>query len=186
MESGIAKRELLEMKIEESLVEANDFDLIAMGRPEGPGCYCYANNVLRTTISEISNHYPYVVLDNEAGLENLSRRIILEVDLLIIVTDPSRSGFETVNRLYHLSREMEIKFNRLVIIVNRLRNDKLPESISSLKMSTGADLVVGLPENTEIAEFQEDGKSLNLLSIDNPVSNRLDKLITELFIERKD
>lgn len=186
MVSGIAKQELLEMKIEESLVEANDFDLIAMGRPEGPGCYCYANNVLRTTISEISNHYPYVVLDNEAGLENLSRRIILEVDLLIIVTDPSRSGFETVNRLYHLSREMEIEFNRLVIIVNRLRNDKLPDSVSSLEKSTGANLVVGLPENTEIAKFQEDGKSLNLLSIDNPVSNRLDELLTELHIKKQE
>ncbi len=186
MASGIAKRELLEMKIEESLVEANDFDLIAMGRPEGPGCYCYANNVLRTTISEISNHYPYVVLDNEAGLENLSRRIIQEVDLLIMVTDPSRSGLETVNRLYHLSREMEIKFNRLVIIVNKLRNDKLPDSVSSLKMSTGADLVVGLSENTEIAEFQEDGKSLKLLSNDNPVSKRLDELLTELHIKKQE
>lgn len=186
MVSGIAKRELLEMKIEESLVEANDFDLIAMGRPEGPGCYCYANNVLRTTISEISNHYPYVVLDNEAGLENLSRRIILEVDLLIIVTDPSRSGFETVNRLYHLSREMGVKFSHLVIIVNRLRNDKLPDSVSSLEKSIGADLVVGLPENTEIAEFQEDGKSLKLLSIDNPVSNRLDELLTELHIKKQE
>jgi len=184
MVTGIAKQELLEMKIEESLVEANDFDLIAMGRPEGPGCYCYANNVLKTTISEISNHYPYVVLDNEAGLENLSRRIILEVDLLFMVTDPSRAGFETIHRLYHLAKEMGIKYNRLAIIVNKLRDGKLPESATSLKISTGADLVIGLPENRELAEFNENGKSLSLLSDDNPVSKRIDELLTQLNIER--
>jgi CO dehydrogenase maturation factor len=180
MSSGMAKQELLEMKIEESLVEANDFDLIAMGRSEGPGCYCYANNVLKATISEIAHHYPYVVLDNEAGLENLSRRIILEVDSLLMVTDPTRSGFETVNRLHQLAREMEIRYHRLIIIVNRLRNDTLPESVSALKTSTGADHVIGLPENRELAEFNENGKSLKGLPKDNPVYLGLDELLNEL------
>ena len=89
---ALSKRELLEMKISESLVEGDDFDLIAMGRPEGPGCYCYANNVLRDVLAEISGSYPYVVLDNEAGLENLSRRIVTRVDLLLVVGDTSRTG----------------------------------------------------------------------------------------------
>jgi CO dehydrogenase maturation factor len=85
MAPGISKQELIELKIAESLVEADDFDLIAMGRPEGAGCYCYANSVLKTVIKQISDHYPYIVLDNEAGLENLSRRIVREVDILIML-----------------------------------------------------------------------------------------------------
>ncbi len=116
---AISKRELLEMKISESLVEGDDFDLIAMGRPEGPGCYCYANNVLREVLGEISDSYPYVVLDNEAGLENLSRRIVRRVDLLLVAGDTSRNGLETIQRVHVLSREMGIEYDKLGVIVNR-------------------------------------------------------------------
>jgi len=93
--AGVSKREMLELKIAESMVEAEGFDLIAMGRPEGPGCYCYANNVLKEVIAQIAENYPYVVLDNEAGLENLSRRILRRVDLMIMVADPSKRGLDT-------------------------------------------------------------------------------------------
>jgi CO dehydrogenase maturation factor len=102
--TGVSKQHLLETKISECMVEANDFDLIAMGRPEGPGCYCYANNVLKDVLSQISSQYPFVVLDNEAGLENLSRRIVQKVDLLIFVADPSYQGLTTVQRLYELAQ----------------------------------------------------------------------------------
>jgi CO dehydrogenase maturation factor len=180
MATGMAKQELLELKIEESLVEADGFDLIAMGRPEGPGCYCYTNNVLKATIGAIARHYPCVVLDNEAGLENLSRRIVMHVDSLVIVSDPSRSGFETVTRLHQLALEMEVTYDRLIIIVNRLRNDALPEAASSLKASTGADYVIGLPENRELAGFHESGESLNGLPKDNPVYLRLSELLGKL------
>ena len=84
MGAGISKQDMLQMKISESLVESVGFDLIAMGRPEGAGCYCYANNVLKSVIGKLSGQYPYVVLDNEAGLENLSRRIVQKVNLLVI------------------------------------------------------------------------------------------------------
>jgi CO dehydrogenase maturation factor len=73
---GMDKKRFLELRIAESLVESDDFDLIAMGRSEGPGCYCYANNVLKAVLKAMVSRYPYVVLDNEAGLENLSRRIV--------------------------------------------------------------------------------------------------------------
>ena len=141
-------------------MEAKDFDLIAMGRPEGPGCYCYANNVLKSILSEISSNYPYIVLDNEAGLENLSRRIVQKVDLMIMITDPSRNGLETVNRLYSLSKEMDIKYDKLAIIINRLRSGELPPIASELKMKTGADFLFGLPDDDQIGELGESGASL--------------------------
>jgi CO dehydrogenase maturation factor len=178
--SGISKQELLALKIGECLVEADDFDLIAMGRPEGPGCYCYANNVLKSVLDEISSQYPMVVLDNEAGLENLSRRIVQKVNLLIMVSDPSKRGLDTVRRLQALAREMEIRFDRLAIIINRLRNDEGAAAISKLKADTGADFVVGLPENPELGEMGENGKNLMSISSDNAVVAQLDTFLDRL------
>ena len=186
MAGGISKQQLLELKISESLVEAEDFDLIAMGRPEGPGCYCYANNVLKATLSEICSHYPYIVLDNEAGLENLSRRIVQKVDLLIMVADPSRRGLETVRRLHELAREMEIEYDRLAIVVNRLRHKEPPAQTSELKAAIGADIVVGLPDDAQLAAFAEEGESLMLLPAENAVIKCLDTLLDEIGMPDKD
>jgi CO dehydrogenase maturation factor len=171
--SGISKQELLALKIRECLVEAVDFDLIAMGRPEGPGCYCYANNVLKSVLDEISSHYPMVVLDNEAGLENLSRRIVQKVNLLVLVSDPSKRGMDTVRRLHVLAREMDIRFDRLAIIINRIRNDERDSAVAALKTDIGADYVVNLPENAELAEIGECGKSLWAITSENTVVERL-------------
>jgi CO dehydrogenase maturation factor len=173
MQSGISKQELLGLKIGECLVEASDFDLIAMGRPEGPGCYCYANNVLKSVLDEISSHYPMVVLDNEAGLENLSRRIVQKVSLLVLVSDPSQRGLETVRRLHRLAREMDIRFDRLAIIINRLRKDDDAAAIPALQSDISADYVVKLPEDAELAEIGEIGKSLWSISSENAVVERL-------------
>lgn len=180
MAVGIAKQELLEMKIAECLVEADDFDLIAMGRPEGPGCYCYANNVLKSVLGEISTHYPFVVLDNEAGLENLSRRIVQTTDLLVMVTDPSRQGLETLRRLHALAKEMGLEYRKLAIIINRLRRDQLPASVTELQEVTGADLVLGLPDDEELAELAENGTNIRELPEGNAVIQRLDGFLTDI------
>jgi CO dehydrogenase maturation factor len=177
--AGVSKRELLELRIAESLVEAKGFDLIAMGRPEGPGCYCYANNVLKEIIAQIAGNYPYVVLDNEAGLENLSRRILRRADLLIMVADPSKRGLDTVGRLYDLAREMDVRHDRLAIVVNRLRGIELTEVASMLRERTGADWVVGLPEDQALAELGERGQPLARLPEDNPIVQELDLFLSE-------
>ena len=178
--AGISKQELLQLKISESLVEANGFDLIAMGRPEGAGCYCYANNVLKSVIAELSGQYPYVVLDNEAGLENLSRRIVQRVDLLVLVSDASNSGLETLSRLYSLSSEMEIKYSKLLLIVNRLRSDKMPEKVEEIKAFTKADYVLGLPDDLEIANFAEVNQNFLELPESNIVLQKIDEFIKRL------
>lgn len=179
MAVGVSKQELLEFKIAESLVEADDFDLIAMGRPEGPGCYCYANNVLKQAIGTIAESYPYIVIDNEAGLENLSRRIVHKVDLMIMVADPSMRGIETLERLYELTHEMDIKYDALALMINRLRRDELPEAVKELQKKTGAEYLIGLPNDDEIANFAESGKSILLLSKDNQVALKIDDLLTK-------
>lgn len=180
MASGISKQEMIELKIAESLVEADDFDLIAMGRPEGAGCYCYANNVLKTVIKKISDNYPYTVLDNEAGLENLSRRIVQEVDVLIMVADSSIAGIKTLIRLYELAAEMDIKFKKLILVINRLKSDKLPDTSVNMLKSINAFKIIGLPDNEEITEIAEKGKSMRSLSDKNEVREKITELIKEM------
>jgi len=175
--AGISKQQMLEMKIAESLVEAKDFDLIAMGRSEGPGCYCYANNVLKNAIKAISDEYPYIVLDNEAGMENLSRRIVTKVDLLVMVADPSKRGLDTLKRLHEVTNEMEIKYDKLALIINRMRRDELPEIAAALKGQTDADLLIGIPDDLELAEFGEDGRDLAGLSDENTVVQKIDEML---------
>jgi len=175
---GIAKREWLELKVEQSLVEGDRFDLIAMGRPEGPGCYCYANNVLKDIIGVIAKNYPYTVIDNEAGLENLSRRIVRRLDLLVMAGDPSTRGIETIRRLYGLAREMGIEYSRLAIVINRVRGDSAPRGIEGLACELGAHSLITLPENEEIASWGERGESLLALPAANPVAARIDSFVS--------
>lgn len=177
--AGIAKKEWLELKIAESLVEADGFDLIAMGRPEGPGCYCYANNVLRDVLQAIADNYPYIVIDNEAGLENLSRRIVQRVDLLVMVGDSSKRGLDTVERLFELAAEMKIEYGALAVVVNRLRNGVDPARLEALKTATGADYLVTLPENDMLAEWAEEGKSLLSLPPANEAAMHIDMFVND-------
>jgi CO dehydrogenase maturation factor len=180
--AGISKQELLRLRIAESLVESDGFDLIAMGRPEGAGCYCYANNVLKAVIAEISGQYPYVVLDNEAGLENLSRRIVQKVDMLVLVSDPSNAGLETLLRLHALAGEMKIEYSRLVLVVNRIRSNTPPEKAAAVMARTGADEILYLPDDEAAASLAENGISLSQLPADDKLMKMIDdfakKIIT--------
>jgi CO dehydrogenase maturation factor len=175
--AGVSKQQMLELKIHESLVESESFDLIAMGRCEGPGCYCYANNVLSKVIERLADDYPVMVIDNEAGLENLSRRIVRRVDLLMMVTDPSRVGLKTVERLHGLADEMGLSYGKLAIVVNRLRSDVLPEGADTLKETTNADFLVGFPADAELAELGERGETLFNLKDGHPVLAEMDRLL---------
>ena len=176
---NISTKELLQLKLNESLVEAPGFDLIAMGRPEGAGCYCYANNVLKSVISELAGQYPYVVLDNEAGLENLSRRIVQKVDVMALVSDASNAGLETLKRLYSLALEMEIEYNKLALVINRVRNDRLPRKLEEIKLFTNADYTLALPDDEEIAEYTETSRSFLELPENNPVNAEVKKFIMQ-------
>jgi CO dehydrogenase maturation factor len=178
--AGISKQELLELRIAESLVEADQFDLIAMGRCEGPGCYCYANNVLKRVIERLADEYPVMVIDNEAGLENLSRRIVRRVETLLMVTDPSRVGFNTVERLHDLAREMGLQYEKLAIVINRLRNGTLPDGAAALKETTNADFLIGLPTDTEVAELAERGDPVFGIRDDHPIAERMDLFLSQV------
>ena len=151
-----------------------------MGRPEGPGCYCYANNILKSVLKGISTHYPFVVIDNEAGLENLSRRIYQDVSTLVMVTDASHQGLATIKRLYQLANEMSINYKKLAILVNRVHASQLSEKFQKLQCEINADLLVPLPENDELRVFGEEGRDLTQLSNRNPVVQQLDQFLKNI------
>jgi CO dehydrogenase maturation factor len=176
----ISKHELLRLKIAQSLVESNGYDLISMGRPEGPGCYCYANNVLKTALQELAGKYPYVVLDNEAGLENLSRRIVQFVDALVLVSDASNAGMSTLERLYGLAKEMGVTYRKLVLLVNRTRGAKLPESAPRIQETTNATKMIALPYDEEIATLAEESRPVWEVSADNPIYRQIRELVSEI------
>jgi len=176
-EANMSKRELLRIKLEQGLVEANGFDLIAMGRPEGEGCYCYANNILKDIIAEISSQYPYVVLDNEAGLENLSRRIVQKVDLMVLTSDASNAGLQTLLRLHELAGEMVLSYGKLALVINRLRGDKLPGRMDEIQEKTKAGIVIGLPDDEEVTAFAETSRSFLEISDSNPVYKKTGELM---------
>ncbi|MCL1880293.1 MAG: AAA family ATPase [Actinomycetia bacterium] len=176
-DSGISNTEVLQMKINESLVESKGFDMISMGRPEGAGCYCYANGVLKTVIQKLSGEYPYVVLDNEAGLENLSRRIVADVDVLMLVSDSSNAGIRTLGRLHDLANEMKLNYKKLVLVINRLRSDQVPKAAEEVRVATGADEIYFLPDDEEVAKFAEDSRVFLELPSDNAVIKKVDEIV---------
>lgn len=117
---SLSKHELLRMGLEESIAEEAGYDLITMGRPEGPGCYCYPNQILRSILQTISSQYPVMVVDNEAGLEHLSRRLLHRLDLLLIISGPSPRGLKTAARIRDLVRELKIESKEEHVIVNQV------------------------------------------------------------------
>jgi CO dehydrogenase maturation factor len=174
---AVSKQELLRLKLEQCLVEAKGFDLVAMGRSEGPGCYCYANNVLRAALGELLDHYPYAVLDNEAGLENLSRRIVPRVSVLVMVSDASASGLATVVRLHQLAREMGMAWDRLRLIVNRATSPILSDAAQECGRAIGTGQVLVLPHDSQLAQLAEQGGSIMQLAETHPAFGVMDALL---------
>jgi len=123
MPGGMSKQEYLDYQIQMALVEDERVDLLAMGRPEGPGCYCAANQMLRIILDRIAANYDYVVMDNEAGMEHLSRRTTRNVDYLLLVTDPTQRGLIAAQRMREMVPELDIGVSRVYLVVNRLRGE---------------------------------------------------------------
>jgi CO dehydrogenase maturation factor len=176
LEAGIAKRDLLDYEINSSIVEGTDVDLLAMGRPEGPGCYCAANSMLRLIIDQIADSYPWVVIDNEAGLEHLSRRTTRDVDVLFIVSDATVRGVTTAGRVAALLGELETRVGRHYLIVNRAAQGLSPELEAAIA-ANGLELLAVLPDDTAVAEYDAAGKPLIGLPADSPLSAALEPVV---------
>ncbi len=165
---GISKREYLDYQIRSSLAEGERFDLIAMGRSEGPGCYCAVNHNLREVVDAMGKNYSYVIIDNEAGMEHLSRRTTRDVDHLLIVSDPTQRGLVTAERIGELRHELDIRVENAYLIVNRLNGD-IPDALDEKIQSMNIPLLGVVPADMQLIEYEFSGQPLVELGDDSPV-----------------
>lgn len=156
---GMSKAQFLEYKIQTSLVETPAYDLIAMGRPEGPGCYCYANNLLRDILQTLSAQYQYIIIDNEAGMEHLSRRTTLNIDNLLIVSDPTVRGVRTASNISRLLSELDIRIGEKKVIVNRLQGE-VPLIVAQTIKEEHLELGLTIPEDNTLFQMEQKGESV--------------------------
>ena len=154
---GMTKDIWFELKVQESLTEAKGFDLIAMGRPEGPGCYCAANTLARKCLDLLTGNYQYIVIDNEAGMEHFSRLTTRDVDLLFIVSDSSQRGILTASRIRDLIHELDLRIVREVLVINRVQGHPDPQIYEEVKKQ---NLELGgiLPVDEEVYRYDSEGK----------------------------
>ena len=151
--AGMSKDRFMEYRIQLSIQEGEGFDLLTMGRPEGPGCYCYANNVLRNITAKLIEDYDYVVIDNEAGLEHLSRRTTRACDTLLVISDATAVGMRSAQRIDELAKEMGIKIKKRLLIINQ--NDK--EVDKQFFKDSGLEYIGNIPKDDNIIKISQNG-----------------------------
>ena len=170
--SGLYKDQLVEMNLHQSVVEGNGFDLLAMGRGEGPGCYCAANNLFKKYIDMLQDNYDFVVMDNEAGLEHLSRKTTNNVDIMLIISDPSVRGVLSASRIKKLVQELNIKTKEIFLIVNRVEK-KVDKRLEEIISKENFKILSVINNDNEITEIELDSKSIFEL---NPKSKALNQV----------
>ncbi len=176
-QSGMTTTELLEYRIRQSLVEGEGFDLIAMGRPEGPGCYCYANEILRNVLGRLSGTYKGIVIDCEAGLEHLSRRTAGDLDLLLAVSDPTVRGLQTARRVLDLVGELNTSVGEAKVVLNRVRGEPA-ESLMEAAERLDLQIAACLPEDEQLAALDAAGRPLTELPAESPLRQAVANLVT--------
>ena len=177
---GMTKAEYAEYKFNSALAEEDDFDMLVMGRTEGKGCYCYVNGVLKTQIDKYYGHYRYMVIDNEAGLEHISRGTLPHVDTLLLVSDCSRRGIQAAARIAEMVRALELKPGEMKLIVNRAPGGVLNDAVREEIEKHGLDLAGVLPQDDIVYEYDCEGKPSAKVPEDAPVKVALNSIIRQL------
>jgi CO dehydrogenase maturation factor len=163
---GISKPDWFQYQVEQCVVEGDDVDLLAMGRPEGPGCYCAANHMLRTAIDRIGDSYRCVVIDNEAGMEHISRQTTRDVDWLFIISDPSQRGLAAAEQIVSLVASLGTRIEHSGLIINRVAGE-LPPEFQRRAEALGVPLLGTLPQDPEIGRLDAEGRPLIELGPDS-------------------
>lgn len=167
--ASMSKADYMEMMVNRCLIEDDDFDLLVMGRTQGKGCYCFVNGLLQNQLQKLTPHYPYLVVDNEAGMEHISRGILPKVDTIILVSDCSRRGVQAVGRIKELIAECDLKPSSVGLIVNRAPEGKLNQGTLEEIEKQGLDLLGVVPQDETVYEYDCDGKPTIQLPKDSPV-----------------
>lgn len=176
------KQDLLEAWVFQTLVEEDRFDLLAMGRSEGEGCYCFVNNVLTRILDTLTRNYSVTLLDMEAGLEHLSRRTDRDMDVLLVVTDPSKMGFETAKRIKELAEEVHIEVKRIYLVGNQF-DEELEGTLTSAAEDMGLDLAGYLPIDPNIMKFNLMGRPLLEIPEDSAAYRAVEQIAIKMGLD---
>ena len=161
--TGMTKDVFMEMKLEQAVVEAQGFDLIVMGRPEGAGCYCAANTLLTNSLDRLIKNYAYIVMDNEAGMEHISRLTTNNVNLLLVISDPTRRGIQAASRIYELTDSLGLQIEKKRLVVNQAKKGQ-EEEIRNRAKEFNLHLEGIIPEDPLVRRFDLEGKPTTELS----------------------
>jgi CO dehydrogenase maturation factor len=178
---GMTKDVFMSMKLEQAVVESDGFDLIVMGQPEGSGCYCAANTLLTNFLDRLTANYPYLVMDNEAGMEHISRLTTRNVDILLVVSDTSRRGLQAAFRINKLAQSLNIGVGKSFLIINQAKGE-LSGKIMDIVEKESIELAGIIPEDDTVYDFDLDGRP----TVDMPKDSKslqaafkiFDKIIT--------
>jgi CO dehydrogenase maturation factor len=172
---AITRHDYLKQQIRMAVEEGEKIDLLAMGRPEGQGCYCAANHLLRQVLDELSGAYRFVVMDNEAGMEHISRRTTRDVDALLIVSDPTVRGLRAAAAIADMAREVDVNVKRMLLVINRLEGE-LPPALAKMVETLGLETGAVIPADPHVNEMDAEGRPLTDLNGASPARRAVAEL----------
>ncbi|MBQ7702188.1 MAG: AAA family ATPase [Candidatus Methanomethylophilaceae archaeon] len=175
---SMSKQEYISLHIRQVMTETDRIDMLVMGRPEGEGCYCFTNDVLKHCFRDLIPKYKYAVIDNEAGMEHLSRRVLPRADIMIFVSDPTMVGVRTAGRLAKLADEVHIESDKRILAINNVSGE-ISDALRQEALSLGFDKVYVMPHDEFIAKAAMDGNVIDVPS-DTPFGRAMEELITDL------
>ena len=178
--AGMTKADYAEYRFNSAIVEEDDYDLLVMGRTQGKGCYCYVNGLLQTQLAKVQNTYPYIVVDNEAGMEHISRGVLPSMETAILVIDCSRRGIQAVGRIAKLIEECELNPKTVGLIVNRAPNGELNDGIREEIELQGLHLLGVVPQDDGVYACDCAGQPTSKLPSDSPVKKALYQILDNL------
>ena len=178
--AGMTKADYAEIMFNNALIEADDFDMLVMGRTQGKGCYCYVNGILSSQVTKYANNYRYVVVDNEAGLEHISRGILPQVDTILLVSDASRRGVQAVGRIARLVHDLGMKPKKMGLIINRAPDGVLDPGTAEEVEKQGLELWGVIPQDEMVYRFDCDGKPTSKLPDDSKARQAFDAVVSKI------
>lgn len=178
--AGMTKADYMEFKFDDALVEDDDFDLLVMGRTQGKGCYCFVNGLLQAQLQRLEKNYPYIIVDNEAGMEHISRGVLPSMQTAILVSDCSRRGVQAVGRIAELIKECDMHPSQVGLIINRAPGGVLNEGTKEEIEKQGLQLLGVVPQDEAVFEYDCDGTPTIQLPEDSPVKKAIRDIVDKL------
>ena len=179
--SGMSKQDYMDMKFNRALIEEDDYDMLVMGRTQGQGCYCFVNGLLQTQLGKYAGSYKYMVVDNEAGMEHLSRGLLPSVDVILLVSDCSRRGVQAVGRIARLADELALHPGKIGLVINRAPDGVLDPGTAEEIEAQGLTLWGVIPQDDMVYRYDCDGKPTSKLPHDAKSRVAFEQLAEKLF-----